>query len=277
MQIVKKISEIKEILSDLEKNNSKINLIPTMGNIHEGHLSLLKEANKFEGINVVSVFINPTQFNDIKDFENYPNTFDQDIKLLSKNNCEIIFAPNINEMYPNGLKTNKTVFEYRDILCDAFRPGHFDGVTTVVNLLLDILKPSNVFFGEKDFQQLKIVEKLIIQNKLKVNLVKCSSIRGLNGMSLSSRYTKFSTKEKTQFEKCAQIINKNLSGLIDSFDTKILENIKKELQSIGISKIDYCEVREESNLEISKTNLHSRLFLAFYVNKIRIIDNFVLY
>ena len=277
MQIVKKISEIKEILSDLEKNNSKINLIPTMGNIHEGHLSLLKEANKFEGINVVSVFINPTQFNDNKDFENYPNTFDQDVKLLSKNNCEIIFAPNINEMYPNGLETNKTVFEYRDILCDAFRPGHFDGVTTIVNLLLDILKPSNVFFGEKDFQQLKIVEKLIIQNKLKTNLVKCSSIRDLNGMSLSSRYTKFSMKEKTQFEKCAQIIDKNLLDLINSFDTKILENIKKELQSIGISKIDYCEVREESNLEISKTNLQSRLFLAFYVNKIRIIDNFVLY
>ena len=277
MQIVKKISEIKEILSDLEKNNSKINLIPTMGNIHEGHLSLLKEANKFEGINVVSVFINPTQFNDIKDFENYPNTFDQDVKLLSKNNCEIIFAPNINEMYPNGLETNKTVFEYRDILCDAFRPGHFDGVTTIVNLLLDILKPSNVFFGEKDFQQLKIVEKLIIQNKLKVNLVKCSSIRGFNGMSLSSRYTKLSLKEKTQFDECAKIIDKNLLDLINSFDTKILENIKKELQSIGISKIDYCEVREESNLEISKTNLQSRLFVAFYVNKIRIIDNFVLY
>jgi len=277
MQIVKKISEIKEILSDLEKNNSKINLIPTMGNIHEGHLSLLKEANKFEGINVVSVFINPTQFNDIKDFENYPNTFDQDVKLLSKNNCEIIFAPNINEMYPNGLETKKTIFEYRDILCDTFRPGHFDGVTTIVNLLLDIIKPSNVFFGEKDFQQLKIVEKLIIQNKLKANLVKCSSTRGLNGMSLSSRYTKLSSKEKTQFDECAKIIDKNLLDLINSFDTKILENIKKELQSIGISKIDYCEVREESNLEISKTNLHSRLFLAFYVNKIRIIDNFVLY
>ena len=277
MKIVKKISEIREILSDLDKNNSKINLIPTMGNIHEGHLSLLKEANKYEGINVVSIFINPTQFNDIKDFENYPNTFDQDVKLLSKNNCEIIFAPNINEMYPNGLETKKTIFEYREILCDVFRPGHFDGVTTVVKMLLDIIKPSNVFFGEKDFQQLKIVEKLIIQNKLKANLVKCSSIRGLNGMSLSSRYTKLSSKEKTQFDECAKIIDKNLLDLINSFDTKILENIKKELQSIGISKIDYCEVREENNLEISNTNEDSRLFVAFYVNEIRIIDNFVLY
>ena len=277
MQIVKKISEIREILSDLEKNNSKINLIPTMGNIHEGHLSLLKEANKIEGTNIVSIFINPTQFNDIKDFENYPSTFDQDVTLLSKNNCKIIFAPNINEMYPYGLETKKTIFKYRDILCDIFRQGHFDGVTTVVKMLLDIIKPSNIFFGEKDFQQLKIVEILIMQNKLTTNLVKCSSIRGSNGMSLSSRYTQFSTKEKTQFEKCAQIINKNLLDLIKSFDTKILENIKKELQSIGISKIDYCEVREEKNLEISNTNLDSRLFVAFYVNEIRIIDNFVLY
>tara|TARA_Y100001970_G_scaffold114966_1_gene143293 strand:- start:27 stop:860 length:834 start_codon:yes stop_codon:yes gene_type:complete len=277
MQIVKKISEIREILSDLDKNNSKINLIPTMGNIHEGHLSLLKEANKYEGINVVSIFINPTQFNDIKDFENYPNTFDQDVNLLSKNNCEIIFAPNINEMYPNGLETKKTIFEYREILCDVFRPGHFDGVTTVVKMLLNIIKPSNVFLGEKDFQQLKILEILIIQNKLKINLVKCSSIRSSNGMSLSSRYTKFNTKEKTQFEKCAQIINKNLLNLINSFDTKFLDNIKKELKSIGISKIDYCEVREENNLQISNTNEDSRLFVAFYVNEIRIVDNFVLY
>ena len=277
MQIVKKISEIREILSDLDKNNSKINLIPTMGNIHEGHLSLLKEANKYEGINVVSIFINPTQFNDIKDFENYPNTFDQDVNLLSKNNCEIIFAPNINEMYPNGLETKKTIFEYREILCDVFRPGHFDGVTTVVKMLLNIIKPSNVFLGEKDFQQLKILETLIIQNKLKTNLVKCLSIRSSHGMSLSSRYNKFSTKEKNQFEKCAQIINKNLLDLTKSFDTRILEKIKKKLQSIGISKIDYCEVRDENNLEISNTNINSRLFLAFYVNEIRIIDNFVLY
>ena len=203
MQIVKKISEIKEMLSDLAKNNTKINLIPTMGNIHEGHLSLLKEANKFEGTNVVSVFINPTQFNDIKDFENYPNTFDQDVKLLSKNNCEIIFAPHINEMYPNGLETKKTIFEYRQILCDVFRQGHFDGVTTVIKMLLDIIKPSNIFFGEKDFQQLKIVETLIIQNKLKTNLVYCSSIRSSNGMSLSSRYTKFSKRKNSIRKVCS--------------------------------------------------------------------------
>ncbi len=277
MKIVRKTSEIEEILSQLVKNKIKINLVPTMGNIHDGHLSLLSEANKFKGINVVSIFINPTQFNNIKDFENYPNKFDHDVNLLSKNNCEIIFAPSISEIYPNGFETKKTIFNYRDILCDIYRPGHFDGVTTIVKILLDITKPSNVFFGEKDFQQLKIVEQLITQNKLKVNLVKCPSIRSRNGMSLSSRYTKFNMSEKVQFEKCAKIVKTNLSDLKNFFDIKILDNIKRDLQSIGISKIDYCEVREENNLKISNTNNNSRLFVAFYLNEIRIIDNFVLY
>ena len=145
MKIVTKTSEINEILSKLEKNKIKINLIPTMGNIHDGHLSLLSEANKFQGTNVVSIFINPTQFNNINDFQNYPNTFGRDAELLSKNNCEIIFAPTISEIYPNGLEIKKTVFKYREILCDIFRPNHFDGVTTIVKILLDNIKPANVF------------------------------------------------------------------------------------------------------------------------------------
>ena len=155
MKIVKKTSEIIEILSNLEKKKSKINLIPTMGNIHDGHLSLISEANKFEGTNVASIFINPIQFNDIKDFESYPNTFDHDVDLLSKNNCEIIFAPNISEIYPHHMETNKTIYKYREILCDTYRPGHFDGVTTIVKILLDITKPCNVFFWGKRFSTIK--------------------------------------------------------------------------------------------------------------------------
>ena len=277
MKIVKKTSEIKEILSYLESNKTKINLIPTMGNIHDGHLSLLSEANKFEGINIVSIFINPTQFNEIADLENYPNTFDNDVNLLSKNNCQIVFAPEINEMYPDGLETKKTIFEYRKILCDNFRSGHFDGVTTIVKILFDHINPSNVFFGEKDFQQLKIIEHMIIENNLKINLVKCPSIRGTNGMSLSSRYSKFSENDKTKFDQCAKIINDNLSDLIESFDFKILDKIKNDLKSIGISSIDYCEVRSEDSLDLSSINKDSRLFIAFYLNAIRIIDNFTLY
>lgn len=277
MKIIKNISEITQIVSDLHKNKKQINLIPTMGNIHAGHLSLLTEAKKFDGINIVSIFVNPAQFNEENDFTNYPKTFDTDVDILAKAHCEIIFAPSIKEIYPRGANSKKTVFKYRDILCDISRSGHFDGVTTIVKILFDLIKPFRVFFGEKDFQQLKIIEQLIIQNNLKINLIKCPSIRDLNGMSYSSRYSTFSQNQRLQFDECAKIINSKLINLKKNLNQEILQSIEDELKSTGISNIDYCEVRSEENLNISKLNEKSRLFIAFYLSKIRVIDNFILY
>lgn len=277
MKIIKNISEITQIVSDLHKNKKQINLIPTMGNIHAGHLSLLTEAKKFDGINIVSIFVNPAQFNEENDFTNYPKTFDTDVDILAKAHCEIIFAPSIKEIYPRGANSKKTVFKYRDILCDISRSGHFDGVTTIVKILFDLIKPFRVFFGEKDFQQLKIIEQLIIQNNLKINLIKCPSIRDLNGMSYSSRYSTFNQNQRLQFDECAKIINSKLINLKKNLNQEILQSIEDELKSTGISNIDYCEVRSEENLNISKLNEKSRLFIAFYLSKIRVIDNFILY
>lgn len=277
MKIIKNISEITQIVSDFHKNKKQINLIPTMGNIHAGHLSLLTEAKKFNGTNIVSIFVNPAQFNEENDFTNYPKTFDTDVDLLAKAHCEIIFAPSIKEIYPRGANSKKTVFKYRDILCDISRSGHFDGVTTIVKILFDLIKPFRVFFGEKDFQQLKIIEQLIIQNNLKINLIKCPSIRDLNGMSYSSRYSTFSQNQRLQFDECAKIINSKLINLKKNLNQEILQSIEDELKSSGISNIDYCEVRSEENLNISKLNEKSRLFIAFYLSKIRVIDNFILY
>ena len=277
MKIIKNISEITEIVSDLHKNKKQINLIPTMGNIHAGHLSLLTEAKKFDGTNIVSIFVNPAQFNEENDFTNYPKTFDTDVDLLAKAHCEIIFAPSIKEIYPRGANSEKTVLKYRDILCDISRSGHFDGVTTIVKILFDLIKPFRVFFGEKDFQQLKIIEQLIIQNNLKINLIKCPSIRDLSGMSLSSRYSSFTQDQKIKFAQCANIIKSNLINLKKNFNQKNVDNLQDELKNFGISKIDYCEVRDENDLRLSKTKKRSRLFLAFYINTIRVIDNFILY
>ena len=277
MKIIKKISEIKEIVSNLKKNKKEINLIPTMGSIHAGHLSLLSEANKYDGVNIVTIFVNPAQFNDLNDFNNYPNTLEADIKILSKTNCKIIFAPSKKEIYPLGIITEKVVFKYRDILCDLYRLGHFDGVTTIVKIFLDLIEPSKIFFGEKDFQQLKIIEQLIFQNNLKINLIRCPSIRDSYGMSLSSRYSTFSKDERSKFKRCAQIIDANLLKLKKDFNHKILDNIKKELRGYGISKIDYFEVRNEEDLSLSIKNERTRLFIAFYLNKVRVIDNFLLY
>ena len=277
MKIIKNISEITQIVSDLHKNKKQINLIPTMGNIHAGHLSLLTEAKKFDGTNIDSIFVNPSQFNEENDFTNYPKTFDTDVDILAKAHCEIIFAPSIKEIYPRGANSKKTVFKYRDILCDISRSGHFDGVTTIVKILFDLIKPSKVFFGEKDFQQLKIIEQLIIQNELKIDLIKCPSIRDLSGMSLSSRYSSFTQDQKIKFAQCASIIKSNLINLKKNFNQTILDNLQDELKGIGISKIDYCEVRDEDDLNLSNIKQRSRLFLAFYINKIRVIDNFILY
>ena len=277
MKIIKNISEITQIVSDFHKNKKQINLIPTMGNIHAGHLSLLTEAKKFNGTNIVSIFVNPAQFNEENDFTNYPKTFDTDVDILAKAHFEVIFAPSIKEIYPRGANSKKTVFKYRDILCDISRSGHFDGVTTIVKILFDLIKPFRVFFGEKDFQQLKIIEQLIIQNNLKINLIKCPSIRDLNGMSYSSRYSTFSQNQRLQFYECAKIINSKLINLKKNLNQEILQSIEDELKSTGISNIDYCEVRSEENLNISKLNEKSRLFIAFYLSKIRVIDNFILY
>ena len=277
MKIIKNISEITQIVSDLHKNKKQINLIPTMGNIHAGHLSLLTEAKKFDGTNIVSIFINPAQFNEENDFTNYPKTFDTDVDILAKAHCEIIFAPSIKEIYPRGANSKKTVFKYRDILCDISRSGHFDGVTTIVKILFNFTKPSRVFFGEKDFQQLKIIEQLIIQNNLKINLIKCPSIRDLNGMSYSSRYSTFSQNQRLQFDECAKIINSKLINLKKNLNQENLQSIEYELNNFGISKIDYCEVRDEESLSLSKINERSRLFIAFYLSKIRVLDNFILY
>ena len=155
--------------------------------------------------------------------------------------------------------------------------GHFDGVTTIVKILFNLIEPSKVFFGEKDFQQLKIIEQLIFQNNLKINLIRCPSIRDSYGMSLSSRYSTFSKDEKSKFKKCAQIIDANLLEVKKDFNHKILDNIKNELRSYGISKIDYFEVRNEEDLSLSIKNERTRLFIAFYLNKVRVIDNFLLY
>ena len=162
-------------------------------------------------------------------------------------------------------------------MCDLVRLGHFDGVTTIVEILFDLLKPSKVFFGEKDFQQLKIIEQLIIKKQLKIDLIKCPSIRDLNGMSLSSRYSSFTQDQKIKFAQCAGIIKSNLINLEKNFNQKNVDNLQDELKNCGISKIDYCEVRDENDLSISMTKKRSRLFLAFYINTIRVIDNFILY
>tara|TARA_B100000131_G_scaffold96402_1_gene93480 strand:- start:204 stop:1037 length:834 start_codon:yes stop_codon:yes gene_type:complete len=277
MKILENKRELDELLAKIRTNGTKIGLIPTMGSIHDGHLSLVENAIKENFFSITSIFVNPTQFNDLKDFKKYPQNKKQDIEKLNTVKCDAVFFPQIEELYPEGIKRKKTISKYRDILCDKFRPGHFDGVTTVVKSLFDIVTPDAVFFGEKDFQQLKIIKELIKKNNLPIQLIDCPSVRSKNGMSLSSRYNNFNTNQEILFNQISLKINDCVNLLKKQIDINNLKNLYQYLEEDKKIKVDYLEVRDDDELLLTQKNKNARLFISFYIEDIRIIDNFKLY
>tara|TARA_B100001540_G_scaffold314267_1_gene338854 strand:+ start:524 stop:1357 length:834 start_codon:yes stop_codon:yes gene_type:complete len=277
MKILENKKKLDNLLEKIRVQDLKIGLIPTMGSIHEGHISLIEKSKQSKCFSIVTIFVNPTQFNNLEDFNNYPKNKEDDINKLKLVECDALYFPQTQELYPNEVKSKKTIFDYRDILCDRFRPGHFDGVTTVVKSLFDLVKPHKVFFGEKDFQQLKLIKKVIEKNILPIELISCPSIRSNNSMSISSRYNNFSLKEKKILDKIAIKINLCVKELRKNINLSFLEKLNQELQYYDVNKIDYLEIREEENLQLTEKKTKARLFIAFYLGKIRIIDNFILY
>jgi pantoate--beta-alanine ligase len=277
MKILENKTELQEFLKEIPQKGKKIGLIPTMGSIHQGHLSLIKTCQELGYFSLVTIFVNPTQFNDLNDFEMYPRNIDNDKKSLESVNTDLLFFPATKDLYPGGIKSEKTVHEYRNILCDINRPDHFDGVTTVVNSLFDLIKPDHVFFGEKDFQQLKIIQKMLENNRSSIIMHPCPSIRMSNGISYSSRYKKFSISEEKIFNDVAKTLMRSISDLRKNFNIKVIEDLKKKLIENGLKKIDYLEIKNGINLLPAFEKNNSRLFVAFYIGKIRIIDNFILY
>ena len=277
MKILENKRELDELLAKIRTKGTKIGLIPTMGSIHNGHLSLVENSMKENFFSITSIFVNPTQFNDLKDFKKYPQNKKQDIEKLNTVKCDAVFFPQIEELYPEGIKRKKTISKYRDILCDKFRPGHFDGVTTVVKSLFDIVTPDAVFFGEKDFQQLKIIKELIKKNNLPIQLIDCPSVRSKNGMSLSSRYNNFNTNQEILFNQISLKINDCVNLLKKQIDINNLKNLNQYLEEDKKIKVDYLEVRDDDELLLTQKNKNARLFVSFYIEDIRIIDNFKLY
>ena len=277
MKILENKRELDELLAKIRTNGTKIGLIPTMGSIHNGHLSLVENSMKENFFSITSIFVNPTQFNDLKDFKKYPQNKKQDIEKLNTVKCDAVFFPQIEELYPEGIKRKKTISKYRDILCDKFRPGHFDGVTTVVKSLFNIVTPDTVFFGEKDFQQLKIIKELIKKNNLPIQLIDCPSVRSKNGMSLSSRYNNFNTNQEILFNQISLKVNDCVNLLKKQIDINNLKNLNQYLEEDKKIKVDYLEVRDDDELLLTQKNKNARLFISFYIEDIRIIDNFKLY
>jgi pantoate--beta-alanine ligase len=251
-----------------------LGFVPTMGGIHEGHLSLINKSNKFCKKTIVSIFINPKQFNNKKDLKSYPRNLKKDLKILKKSKkVDFVYLPKFTDIYKDKNKPKIKLLKKDKILCAKFRKGHFEGVLDVMNRLTKIVNPQKIFMGEKDFQQLYLVKKFLERN-YKVRIVSCKTIRDKNKIALSSRNFLLN---KSNLNVAANVYKK-LSNIKKNIKNKknILNflNLKKtELKNNFKIKIDYLELRNINNLNISKTKNNSRLFIAYYLNKVRLIDN----
>ncbi len=247
-QIIKKISEWKTLRSAIV--NKTIGFVPTMGALHRGHESLIERSINDNDITVVSIFVNPTQFNDPQDLKNYPRTFEEDLLILNSHNVDYLFYPDYEEIYNDNYRYKISESDLSKILCGKFRPGHFDGVLTVVMKLFNIIKPHKAYFGEKDYQQLKLIEGMCRAFFVDTEIIPCPIVRDEDGLALSSR-NKLLSEEERKFAL-------NFPRLLKSNKSK--EEIFKELENLGF-KVDYIE------------ELDGRRLGAVHVGKVRLIDN----
>ena len=270
-------NELISHLNSVSSRTTSIGFVPTMGALHKGHLSLLEESLKHNGINVISIFVNPTQFNNAEDLAKYPKTLEKDIeKIKTISDAIIVFAPSVDDIYQG--KTVSQHFDFDGLenqMEGKFRSGHFDGVGTIVKRLFEIVKPTNAYFGEKDFQQLQIVKKMVEKLKIPVNVIGCSIFREYNGLAMSSRNERLSVTERKE----AAIIYKTISQAKKLFKTKPAKEVSDFVTSTFKKhpdfELEYFQIADETTLLpcIRKNkNKKYRAFIAVFVNKIRLID-----
>ena len=271
MLIIKDIYNLQTYFNAYRDKGYSIGYVPTMGALHEGHGSLIAKSRNDNQKTIISIFINEKQFNDAQDFEAYPRNKGDDYNFCDKHNVDIIFEPSAEEIYPKEYKSIQNS-HFKNILCDQYRPGHFDGVVNVLNRLLRIIESDKVYFGEKDFQQLKIVENLIKENFPNLKLVPVSTVRSAEGIALSSRNSKLSKKQMTEFIS----FQKEVIQFITHLDKKadLIEANKKAEEFIkSYEKFDYFEFRNATNLSLEGSLVEARLFYAIYKSSVRLIDN----
>ena len=271
----------KELLAVLEiyRNEGKvIGFVPTMGALHEGHLSLVKDSKKNSDITVVSIFVNPTQFNDPEDLKRYPRTLEKDLDLLKSVNCDLVFAPSVEEIYPEP-DTRKFDFGYLESIMEgAKRPGHFNGVGQVVSRLFDIVQPHKAFFGMKDFQQVAIIKNMVKQLNYSVEIISCPIVREENGLAKSSRNTLLEENYKKNAPHIYATLKKACTFVPKMKVVELKKWIIDEINSNPFLKVEYVEIVDDTTLKIINDWSESEnkvACVAVYAGKIRLIDNIV--
>ena len=274
MQIIDNIQAMQEIGNNWSAGK-KIGFVPTMGYFHQGHLSLVGQANKQCEITVVSIFVNPSQFGPNEDFESYPRDMQRDLELLSKYKVDYVFSPNPEQMYPQDYRTWVEVEGLSSILCGASRPGHFRGVATVILKLINIIKPNFMFMGEKDFQQVTVLQTMLKDLNCETQIVSCPIIREEDGLAMSSRNIYLNPEQRKQalclYRAIQQAQAKYKQGLRD---TNLLKKQAADLIINSGGKIDYISFVEPKTLqEVAIADDNTRIMLAVFIGKTRLIDN----
>jgi pantoate--beta-alanine ligase len=269
MFVAKTIEEVREFLRKETEFGKKVSFVPTMGALHEGHLALVKKAKEIGEISVVSIFVNKAQFNDPNDYEKYPRTLEEDLKKLSAIEPSCVFVPDNLEIFPEETSFKITPQKLVDCLCGATRPGHFDGVGLIICKLFNIVKPDVAIFGEKDFQQVAVIKKLVRDFNFNVEIIAHPTLREESGLAMSSRNQRLSEAAKIKAANLFKILSEIKNN------PQILSEKKDELLALGFEKIDYLEIRGEENLELNPTSKR-RVFVAAILEGVRLIDNLAL-
>ncbi|HNZ26238.1 MAG TPA: pantoate--beta-alanine ligase [Spirochaetota bacterium] len=278
MHYLKDISEVRKKISEYKKNNKSIGLVPTMGALHKGHVSLIESSKKSCDITVVSVFVNPIQFGPNEDFHKYPRPIEQDIKICEEVEVDILFNPAVEEIIGDNLKTFVDISDLGDNLCGAKRPGHFRGVATIVSKLFNITTPNRAFFGKKDIQQLYIIKKMVEDLNFNIEIIPCSIIREADGLAMSSRNRYLSEKERID----SLVINRTLKEAVKLIEDgeinskNVISFFENKIKEINSAKIDYVNVVNENMKNVELIEKGNIIAIAVYIGKTRLIDNHII-
>ena len=269
MIIIKSINKLKKELY-LKKN---VGFVPTMGSLHGGHLSLIKKSKKMCKKTLVSIFVNPKQFNNKKDFIKYPRNIDADVKILSKHKVDYILLPSFQDLYSNNKYSKQKLKENDIVMCAKYRKGHFEGVLAVINQYLKKLKFDYIFLGEKDFQQLHLIKKFT-KNRFKTNVVACKTIRDKFFLPYSSRNKLLNKNCLNKARKISKILKQYYLSIKKNFKNHKKKNIIKNNIKKYTDKIEYFDIRNKNNFSIKYNKNNFKIFIAYYLNGVRLIDNF---
>lgn len=280
IQVFNFIADLQSFLKAKRGSGLTVGLVPTMGALHEGHLSLIRRAKKENDVVVASVFVNPVQFNNPVDLEKYPRTPEKDVAMLESAGCDAVFMPSVEEMYPTKVEDHYDFGAIEHVMEGACRPGHFNGVAIVVRKLFEIVEPNRAYFGEKDFQQLAIISKLVKDYHINLKVVPCDIVREKDGLAMSSRNMRLNADERAIAPMIYKVLRETVANVETMSPAEMKAFALKKYSDIKQFDVEYVEIADETTLQSVtdwKDSQHARIFVALQLGPVRLIDNLRIY